>query len=111
LGYPAQQGSLGEIMMAKSAFGDWFDAGMDAWSLGSEASTVMALRTVRITMGGSGAMAETQLMFAEKMQATFELQVAAMTGRLGTAPAGAARKAIGFYRRKVRANRRRLSRD
>jgi hypothetical protein len=96
-------------MMTKSAFGDWFDAGMDAWSLSSEASTVMALRTARIAMGGSGAMAETQLMFAEKMQATFELQVAAMSGQLGSAPAGATRKAIGFYRRKVRANRRRLT--
>ena len=95
--------------MRTSVFGDWFDAGMDAWSLSSEASTVMALRTARIAMGGSGAMAETQLMFAEKMQATFELQVAAMSGRLGTAPAGAARKTIGFYRRKVRANRRRLT--
>jgi hypothetical protein len=97
-------------MMTKSAFGDWFDAGMDAWSLGSEASTVMALRTARIAMGGSGAMAETQLMFAEKMQATFELQVAALSGQLGSAPAGATRKAIGFYRSKVRANRRRLTR-
>ena len=97
--------------MHKSAFGDWFDAGMDAWSLGSEASTVMALRTARIAMGGSDALAETRLMFAEKMQASFELQVAAMTGRLGTAPAGATRKAIGFYRRKVRANRQRLAKD
>lgn len=97
--------------MGKSAFGDWFDAGMDAWSLGTEASTVMALRTARIAMGGSGALVETNLMFAEKMQAGFELQIAALTGRLGTAPAGATRKAIGLYRRKVRANRRRLTRD
>ncbi len=95
--------------MRTSLFGDWFDAGMDAWSLGAEASTVIALRTTRIALGGSDALAETNLMFAEKMQATFELQVAAMSGRLGTAPVGATRKAIGFYRRKVRANRRRLS--
>ena len=95
--------------MGKSAFGDWFAAGMDAWSLGSEASTVIALRTARIAMGGSGALAETSLMFAEKMRAGFELQGAALTGRLGTAPAGATRKAIGLYRRKGRANRRRLA--
>lgn len=95
--------------MRKSVWGDWFDAGLDAWALGGEAATVMALRTARIAMGGSEAMTETSLMVAEKMQAGFELQIAAMTGRLGTAPAGATRKAIGLYRRKVRANRRRLA--
>lgn len=97
------------MMMRTSLWGDWFDAGMDAWSLGAEASTVMALRTARIATGGSGALVETGLMVAEKVQAGFELQLAAMTGRLGTAPAGATRKAIGLYRRKVRANRRRLT--
>lgn len=97
--------------MRTSLWADWIDTGMDAWSLSSEASAVMALRTARIAMGGSDALVETGLMVAEKMQANFELQLAAMTGRLGTAPATATREAIGFYRRKVRANRRRLAAD
>lgn len=94
--------------MDKWPFGEWFGASMDAWALGTEASTVMALRTARIAMGGSAAVDEFNLMFTEKMAASFELHTAAMTGQLGAAPAGATRKAIGFYRRKVRANRRRL---
>lgn len=95
--------------MDRWPFGEWFGASIDAWALGTEASTVMALRTARIAMGGSAAVDEFNLMFTEKMAATFELQAAAMTGRLGTAPARATRKAIDFYRGKVRANRRRLA--
>jgi hypothetical protein len=91
-------------------FGEWFGAGVDAWALGTEASTVMALRTARIAMGGSAALDEFQLMFTEKMAASLELHAAAMSGRLGTAPARATRRAIGLYRGKVRANRRRLAR-
>ncbi|MEG3143478.1 hypothetical protein U1839_02315 [Sphingomonas sp. RT2P30] len=95
--------------MNRWPFAEWFGAGVDAWALGTEASTVMALRTARIAMGGSAALDEFQLMFTEKMAASLELHAAAMSGRLGAAPARATRKAIGFYRGKVRANRRRLA--
>jgi hypothetical protein len=95
--------------MTKWPYGEWLGASIDAWALGTEATTVMALRTARIAMGGSAALDEVNLMFTEKMAASLELHSAAMSGRLGTAPAGAARKAIGFYRGKVRANRRRLA--
>jgi hypothetical protein len=47
-------------------------------------------------------------MISEKLDSVMELQARAMTGALGlTAPAIAA-KTMSHYRRKVRANRRRL---
>lgn len=52
-------------------YGGWLKAGMDAWSLGAEASAVIALRMAKL---------------------------------------GATRKTLSHYRRKVGANRRRLSR-
>jgi hypothetical protein len=33
----------------------WFRAGFDAWSLGVEASSVIALRTLKILAGGAAA--------------------------------------------------------
>lgn len=96
--------------MSTWPFAGWFGASVDAWALGAEASTVMALRTARIATGGPAAVEEFHLMFTEKMTASLELHAAAMSGGLGTAPADATRKAIGFYRAKVRANRRRLTR-
>lgn len=43
------------------------------------------------------------------MTAAFELQLAMMTGAMGMSPATTTRKALAHYRRKVRANARRLS--
>eukprot|EP01035_Chromulina_nebulosa_P032584 gene32584-biopygen21034 len=96
--------------MNRWPFAEWFGASVDASVPSAQASTVMAMRAVRSAMGGSAALDEFQLMFTEKMAASLELHAAAMSGGLGTAPARATRKAIGFYRGKVRANRRRLAR-
>lgn len=79
-------------------------------TLGAEASGVMALRMMRLGAGGSRAAAEAELMVAEKVRAAAELQarawVSAVTGSAPVSPS----VAIAHYRRKVRANRRRLSR-
>jgi hypothetical protein len=48
-------------------------------------------------------------MVAEKVQAAVDLQIKAMTGGLGFTASAAAAKTLNHYRRKVRANRRRLS--
>jgi hypothetical protein len=84
---------------------------MDAWSLGMEASSVIALRTMKLAAGGSAADSETQRMVDEKVKAGLELGALAMTGGLGLTSHGAAAKTLVHYRRKVRANQRRLLRS
>jgi hypothetical protein len=80
---------------------------LNAWSLGVEASSVIALRMMKIAAGGKGGDAEATRMISEKINAGLDLQRMAMTGDLSLSPRGAA-KALGYYRRKIRANRRRL---
>ena len=94
--------------MYKWAYGGWASAGLDAWTLGMEASAVIGLRTIKMAAGGIDAAEEARLMVAEKMQAALELQVAAVTGRLGHDPLAGTRKVLRHYRRKVKANRTRL---
>ena len=87
-----------------------FSLGLDAWSLYFEASTVIGLRMMKMAAGGPGADKEMALMIGEKVQSAIELQMEGATGRLGTTPAGAANKVVRHYKRKVGANKRRLSR-
>ena len=65
----------------------WFRIGLDAWSLGVEASLVMGLRTMALAMGGSAAQAEANRMIAEKVEAGLALQAKAWSGSLGVSPA------------------------
>jgi hypothetical protein len=95
--------------MRKRDLNAWFRAGAQAWALGVEASAVMALRGLRVAEGGAAAERELRRMVAEKLDAALELQQRAMTGRLGATPATAATRTIHHYRKRVRANRRRLS--
>ena len=87
----------------------WMKLTMDTWSLGMEASSVIGLRTLKMAAGGQAAQTEAALMINEKIASTLDLQVRALTGGLGITPHGAASKTVAHYRRKVRANRRRLS--
>jgi hypothetical protein len=89
----------------------WLGIGWQAWSLGVEAASVIGLRTLKIAQGGPAASAETRRMFAEKLDAALALQSLALTGRLGFTPQGAVKKTLTHYRRKVRANHRRLRKD
>jgi hypothetical protein len=86
----------------------WLSVGFNAWSLGVEASAVIGLRAMTLAAGGTAAEAEAYRMVAEKIAAGLDLQAKAMSGALGYSPAGAAAKAVGHYRRKVRSNLRRL---
>ena len=86
----------------------WLRANMAAWSLGIEASTVIMLRTMRIAAGGAAAQREAEKMVTEKIEAALDLQTKAMTGALGVRPETATHRTLSHYRRKVRANRRRL---
>jgi hypothetical protein len=87
----------------------WFRLGMDSLWLGAEAQGVIALRMMKLAAGGPAAAAETQLMIAEKLRAAAEAQTqvltSLMTGHGHLAPS----RAVAGYRRKVRANRRRLA--
>jgi hypothetical protein len=87
----------------------WIDIGLSAWSLGVEASAVIGLRTMKIAAGGAAGAAEARRMVSEKVDAGLALQTLALSGGLGFTPQGAAAKTLAHYRRKVRANRRRLS--
>ena len=87
----------------------WARLSMDAWALGLEASTVIGLRTLRMAQGGAAAEREALLMVNEKIASGLALQTMALTSGLGVTAEGAAAKTLAHYRRKVQANRRRLS--
>src|SRR5271169_646679 len=87
----------------------WFRTGFYAWSLGLEASSVIALRTLKIAAGGVAAEAETRRMVSEKLETGLALQALALTGGLGLTGHSAATKTLALYRRKVRANMERVN--
>ena len=64
----------------------WIGIGFSTWALGVEASSVIALRTLKIAQGGSVGAAEAERMVQEKMDAAAELQQLALTGGLGLTP-------------------------
>jgi hypothetical protein len=86
----------------------WLQFGMDSLWLGAEAQGVIALRMMKFAAGGPAAAVEAELMVAEKLRAAAETQTqlltSVLTGKGHLAPA----RALAGYRRKVRANRRRL---
>ena len=87
----------------------WIGLSFKSWALGLEASSVIGLRLMKIAAGGVAAEAESRRMVSEKFAAGLELQSRALRGDLGITPHGAATKSLAHYRRKVRANRKRLS--
>jgi hypothetical protein len=86
----------------------WLDVGFGAFGLAAEAAQVVALRGLALSRGGPAAAQEANRMVAEKVAAAFDLQAAALSGRLGREPATVTARALQRVRRKVRANRRRL---
>ena len=88
----------------------WFRVGFEAWNIGLEASSVVALRTIKILAGGPAGQAEARLMVAEKIDAGSKLRTQALGGKLGTSPASVTVRTLLYYGKKVRANRRRLTR-
>ncbi|MEO3387779.1 hypothetical protein [Mesorhizobium sp. CAU 1741] len=77
----------------------WFDMAM----LGMEAQQVFWLRTMKIAKGGKLGEREARLMVSEKVMAAGET---AQSLALGASPGSV----VKAYRKKVRANARRLSR-
>ena len=91
----------------------WLTIGQESWALAVEASTVIGLRVWQRAMAGPGGNApsdaEASRMVEEKVTALWQLQMAMMSGGLGTTPATATKRVIRHYSRKVRANRKRLA--
>jgi hypothetical protein len=89
----------------------WLALSAQAAFLGWEAQRVIALRLIRIAAGGADGRAELQRMVAEKVAAGVEAQAAVAASAIeGGTSRHAAKKVLGVYRKRVRANRRRLSR-
>lgn len=86
----------------------WWRLSQAWWSLGMDASSVIALRSVTLATGGATAKKEARRMIDEKVKAALALQALALTGSLGRTPHGTSAKTIAHYRKAVRANRRRL---
>ncbi len=82
---------------------------MEAALLAMEAQEVIGLRLMKLAMGGPAAEAEVRQMFEEKMAATATattlMAAAAMQGR----PDQGAEDVVQMLRKRVRANRKRLT--
>jgi hypothetical protein len=87
--------------------GEWSRLMFGASRLWAEAGMVVALRSWRLMAGGPAAERELERMVGEKTEAGFELAGALAGGRVKS-PEAAARKALGVYGKRVRANRKRL---
>ncbi|KQM21348.1 hypothetical protein [Novosphingobium sp. Leaf2] len=93
--------------MLRNPAADWMRLANDGYALWAESMVVMGMRTADL-MTGKGSAQENLLMVSEKMQAGAELAVMLATSGL-TTPEQSAHKAVRHYRKRVRANRRRLS--
>jgi hypothetical protein len=90
-------------------FNPWLTLSFRAVQMGIEAQSVVALRMLRFASGG--ARSEATRMVAEKVAAAAKAQaVAAAAAVSGRKPHIIAGKALNVYKKRVRANKRRLSR-
>lgn len=95
------------------AWNPWLALSAQATLLGWDAQRVIALRLLRIAAGGARGRAEAQRMVTEKLAAAAEAQAAVASSALSGGAGGgrrAAKKVLRIYGKRVRANRRRLSR-
>ena len=90
----------------------WWHAYIRAAQVGWDSNVVVAMRLMRLAVGGALAQREAQRMVAEKVTVLAEAQMAAAAKMItGRGMAAATKSASAVYRRKVRANQRRLARS
>jgi hypothetical protein len=94
--------------MPRTPTADWFRLAHDSYWLWADSMMVIGLRTTDM-MTGRGSDRENRLMVSEKLKAGAELAAMIATGGLA-APEKTAQKAVTHYRKRVTANRKRLSR-
>ena len=87
----------------------WARLAFDAAALTSDMAQVMGLRTAKLWAGGPGAHREAWTMVAEKWQAGAEWQAQMIACGPDASPIDMMDRTMRLYRRKVAANRRRLS--
>jgi hypothetical protein len=107
------RGAVGPVQMPNplEMWNPWLALSAQTALLGWEAQQVIALRLVRIAGGGARGRAETQRMMSEKFAAAVEAQAAVTASAIeGGADHRAGKKLLDVYGKRVRANRRRLSR-
>ena len=92
------------------AWNAWARLAMQVAVTGLEAQSVMALRFMRLASGGARARSEARRMVSEKVMALGEAQRAATRAAIkGDKGHRVATKVHRVYKRRVRKNRRRLS--
>ncbi|WP_404482346.1 hypothetical protein [Novosphingobium sp. BL-52-GroH] len=94
--------------MPRNPTTDWFKLANDSYWLWADSMMVIGLRTTDM-MTGRGSDRENRLMVSEKLKAGAEVATMLATAGLAS-PEKTAQKAVTHYRRKVTANRKRLSR-
>jgi hypothetical protein len=93
------------------AWNEWCALTLRTARLGWEAQSVIALRLMRLATLGPGSRAEARRMVTEKVAAVVEAQSAVATVTIESGKSHrAAKKALGVYKKRVRANKRRLTR-
>jgi hypothetical protein len=89
----------------------WLALSAQAAALGWESQRVIGLRLMRMAAGGARGQAEAQRMVTEKVAALAEAQAVVTASAFGGGSShGAGKKVLDVYGKRVRANRRRLSR-
>lgn len=83
----------------------------NTWLIGLEGSVVLPLRLARFVRGGPQGAREARRMVTEKVAAQVTLLQAWQTGQLGEGPVDFVDGAARHYLDRVRANRKRLTRD
>jgi hypothetical protein len=95
--------------MAKSStLFPWANMAFQGTMLAIEAQQVIAMRLTKMALGGPHVQREAELMVSEKLAAMAESGQLLMTAAFGGEHDLGAGKVVRLYRRKVRANRRRL---
>jgi hypothetical protein len=90
---------------------DWCALSVQAARLSWEAQGVMALRVMRMATQPARSQTEARRMVTEKVAALGEAQAAAVAGVIkGGKSHRVAKKVLGVYGKRVRANKRRLTR-
>jgi len=87
------------------------DLPFQAMQLGVEAQAVVSLRLLKLSMGGTSAIAEAERMITEKAWTALGVQADFLTNTLVGEHHRASSRVLELYRRKVRANRRRLTKS
>ena len=87
----------------------WVSLGLQSAKLAIDAQQVVALRMARLAAGGSRACREATRMVTEKATAFAAAQRVMLTGAGSDKNGQRSKKVLALYRRRVAANKRRLS--